>query len=43
MGSQFGQQTGTQAAKGVSVIDLNVELFGQLSIDGLDNLAWRLD
>ena len=42
MSSQFGQQTGTQAPKGMGVIDLDVELFSQLTIDGLDNLANRV-
>src|SRR5258708_20672687 len=42
MSSQFGQQTGTQAPKGMGVIDLDVELFSQLTIDGLDNLADRV-
>src|SRR5438034_4592728 len=39
MGGKFSQQTGTQAPKGMSVVDLNVELLGQLTVDGLDNLA----
>src|SRR5258706_2282474 len=39
MRGQFGQEPSTQAVKGMGVIQLKVELFGQLSIDSLDNLA----
>ena len=38
MGSQFGQHTSSQAPKGMRVIDVNVEVFDQLTVDGLDNL-----
>ena len=38
MGRQLGQKPGAQPPKGMGVIDLNVELFDQLSIDGLDDL-----
>src|SRR5229473_8001633 len=39
MSGQLGQQTGTQSPKGMGVIELNVELFGQLTIDGFNNLT----
>lgn len=39
MCSQFGIETSTQAPKGVCVIGFNIELIGELSIDGLDHLT----
>src|SRR5258708_37855373 len=36
---QFSQYPGPQVPKGMRVVDLNVELLSQLTIDGLDNLA----
>ena len=39
MGGQFRNQTGTQAPKGVGMIDLNGELFRELTIDGFNHLA----
>src|SRR5215831_3423930 len=43
MGSQLGQQAGTQSPKGMSVIDLEVELLCQLTIDRLDDLPNRVE
>src|SRR5262249_22964628 len=39
MSSQFGQQPHKQAGKGMGMFELNVELLGQLTVHGLDNLA----
>src|SRR5215813_3200048 len=38
MGGEFSQQAGTQAPKGMGMVDLKVELLGQLAVDGFDNL-----
>src|SRR5712691_10818787 len=43
MSSQFGQQAGTKATKGMGVIELKVELLSQLSINRLDNLAHSIE
>jgi hypothetical protein len=39
MGGEFGQEPRTQAPHRVGMINLDVELFGQLAVDGLDDLA----
>ncbi len=39
MGRQLGQQPGAQPPKGMSVIDLKVELLDQLTVNGLDDLS----
>lgn len=38
MGCELGEKPGAQPPKGMGVIDLNVELLDQLTIDGLDDL-----
>jgi hypothetical protein len=39
MGREFGQQAGAESPEGMGMIELDVELFGQLAVDGLDDLA----
>lgn len=39
MSSEFGQQASIQAPSGMSMVALKVELFGQLTIDGFNNLT----
>src|SRR5947209_4667338 len=43
MSGQFGQQTGTEAVKGMGMIELKVELLSQLSINRLDDLAHSIE
>ena len=42
MRSQFGIQASAQTPKGMSVIDLNIELAGKLCIDRFNHLADRI-
>jgi hypothetical protein len=39
MCGQFGVEPGTQAPEGMSVIDLDLEYFRKLAVDGFDHLA----
>lgn len=43
MCGQFGDQTRTQALKGLGMFVFDVRLFGQLSVYGFDNLAHRVE
>ena len=42
MRSQFGIQASAQTPEGMSVIDLNIELAGELCIDSFNHLADRI-
>ena len=39
MSSQFGEQASTEAPKRMGMVELNVELLSQLTINGLNNLS----
>ena len=39
VGSQLGLQAGTQAPERVRMVGFDIELLGQLAVDGLDDLA----
>ncbi len=43
MRSQFGIEAGTQPPETMSVIDLNMKLFSQLSIHRLNDLSQRVE
>ena len=39
MSGQLGQQSGAQPPKRVSMVELDLKLFGQLTVDGFHNLT----
>ncbi len=43
MGRQLGVQPGTQAPETMRVVDLYAQLFGQLPVDGFDNLPTGIE
>ena len=43
MSGELGVETGTETPEGMGMVSLDVKLFGQLSVDGLDDLAHAVE